>query len=92
MAKFGRPFWLAYGRPDHIARIKIIGGSPSRAYDAYNEIPVSRTRLDSVDPSTGIMFTQANQFLPTPRCNICAVVRAGPSLCGHSLLNFSIMG
>jgi hypothetical protein len=38
MAKFGRPLWLAYGHPDHIARIKIIGGNPSRAYDAYNEI------------------------------------------------------
>ena len=73
MAKFGRPLWLAYGHPD-----QIIGGNPSRAYDAYNEIPVSRIRLDSVDP--------------TPRCNICAVVRAGPSLYGHSLLNFSIMG
>ncbi|KAN0086832.1 hypothetical protein V8E54_000520 [Elaphomyces granulatus] len=37
MAKFGRPLWLAYSRPDHVARIKIIGGNPSRAYDAYNE-------------------------------------------------------
>jgi hypothetical protein len=86
MAKFGRPLWLAYSRPDHVARIKIIGGNPSRAYDAYNEhhvfaamlvrlcidvnlanplsLPLMQTAVnvymrmvDSVDPSTGIMFT-----------------------------------
>jgi hypothetical protein len=86
MAKFGRPLWLAYSRPDHVARIKIIGGNPSRVYDAYNEhhvfaamsvrlcidvnlanplsLPLMQTAVnvymrmvDSVDPSTGIMFT-----------------------------------
>jgi hypothetical protein len=37
MAKFGRPLWMAYSHPDHVARIKIIGGNTSRPYDAHNE-------------------------------------------------------
>ncbi|KAL1964486.1 hypothetical protein VTN77DRAFT_6912 [Rasamsonia byssochlamydoides] len=86
MARFGRPLWSAYDRPDEVAAIKIIGGNPSRTYDAFNvdhvfavlsvrlcldmnlanpvTLPLAQTAVnvymrmvDSVDPSTGAMFT-----------------------------------
>ena len=68
MAKFGRPLWLAYSRPDHVARI---GGNAMsvRLYININltnplSLPLIQTAVnvymrmvDSVDPSTSIMFT-----------------------------------
>jgi hypothetical protein len=86
MARFGRPLWSAYDRPDEIATTKIIGGHTSKSYDAFNAdqvfavlsvrlcldmnlanpvtLTLSQTAVnvymrmvDSVDPSTGVMFT-----------------------------------
>jgi hypothetical protein len=36
MARFGRPIWSAYDRPDEIAATKIIGSNLSGSYDAFN--------------------------------------------------------
>lgn len=33
MARFGRPRWSAYDKPEHIARLKLIGGSKDAEYD-----------------------------------------------------------
>ena len=33
MAKFGRPLWRAYNRPDELASIKLIGGNPNKTYN-----------------------------------------------------------